>query len=165
MEFWKDFGSIKELIKMVSDAKVDFTWEKEDGCKISINAGVTSVVPVAAPQVVPAQTSVAHSVDFTPITSHSEESAPAEEAVKTYSDEDVQIVTSPLVGTFYSAASPDDAPFVKVGDKVTKGQKLGIIEAMKLMNDIESEYDGEIVEIMVTNECMVEYGQPMFKIK
>ena len=86
-----------------------------------------------------------------------------EEAV--LKDENVKIVTSPLVGTFYSAASPEDEPFVKVGDKVSKGQKLGIIEAMKLMNDIESDYDGEIIEIMVSNENMVEYGQPLFKIK
>lgn len=75
------------------------------------------------------------------------------------------VVKSPLVGTFYSSPSPDAEPFVKVGDTVKKGQVLGIIEAMKLMNDIESDFDGEIVEIMVNNKDMVEYDQPLFKIK
>ena len=165
MEFWKDFESVKELIRMVSDAKIDFIWEKDDGCKISINAGVMQPVPMAVPQVAQVQPVVSQPVEFTPVSSSVEEKPEAEETVKTYSDEEVQIVTSPLVGTFYSAASPEDEPFVKVGDRVKKGQKLGIIEAMKLMNDIESEFDGEIVEILVSNENMVEYGQPLFKIK
>ncbi len=80
-------------------------------------------------------------------------------------DSNLKIVKSPLVGTFYSAASPDDEPFVKVGDKISKGKVVGIIEAMKLMNDIESDFDGEVVEIMVNNEDMIEYGQPLFTLK
>lgn len=72
---------------------------------------------------------------------------------------------SPLVGTFYNAPSPDAEPFVKVGDHVTKGQTLGIIEAMKLMNEIECEYDGVIKEILVDNMDMVEYGQTLFIIE
>lgn len=74
------------------------------------------------------------------------------------------VVKSPLVGIFYSAASPEDEPFVKVGDTVKKGQVLGIVEAMKLMNEIESEADGVVKQILVANEQMVEYGQPMFII-
>jgi len=75
-----------------------------------------------------------------------------------------QIVTSPLVGTFYSSSSPEAEAFVKVGDTVKKGQVLGIIEAMKLMNEIESDYDGVVEEILVKNEDVVEYGQPLFRI-
>lgn len=74
-------------------------------------------------------------------------------------------VTSPLVGTFYAAPSEDAAPFVSVGDKVRKGQTLAIVEAMKLMNEIESEYDGTIEEIFVENGQPVEYGQPLFRIR
>ena len=72
---------------------------------------------------------------------------------------------SPLVGTYYAASSPDSAPFLKVGDKGSTGQVLGIVEAMKLMNEIESEFDGTVKEILVENEQMVEFGQPMFVIE
>ena len=75
-----------------------------------------------------------------------------------------QVVTSPLVGTFYSSPSADAAPFVAVGDTVKAGQVLGIVEAMKLMNEIESEYTGTVQEILVENEQTVEYGQPLFII-
>lgn len=74
------------------------------------------------------------------------------------------LVKSPLVGTFYAAPSEDAQPFVKVGDQVKKGQVLAIVEAMKLMNEIESEFDGEIAEIYVANGEAVEYGQSLFRI-
>lgn len=76
-----------------------------------------------------------------------------------------KVVTSPLVGTFYASASPDAEVFVKEGDTVKKGQVLGIIEAMKLMNEIESEYDGVVEAVLVNNEDVVEYGQPLFRIR
>lgn len=76
-----------------------------------------------------------------------------------------KVMTSPLVGTFYSASSPDAESFVKVGDHVKKGQVLGIIEAMKLMNEIESDFDGIVEAILVNNEDVVEYGQPLFRIR
>ena len=72
---------------------------------------------------------------------------------------------SPLVGTFYSSPSPEAESFVKVGDRVKKGQVLGIIEAMKLMNEIESDYDGVVEAVLVKNEDVVEYGQPLFRIR
>ena len=76
-----------------------------------------------------------------------------------------QVVVSPLVGTFYSSPSPEAESFVKVGDRVKKGQVLGIIEAMKLMNEIESDYDGVVEAVLVKNEDVVEYGQPLFRIR
>ena len=76
-----------------------------------------------------------------------------------------KVVTSPLLGTFYNYSSRDAAPFVQEGDTVKKGQVLGIIEAMKLMNEIESEYDGIVEAVLVNNEEVVEYGQPLFRIK
>ena len=76
-----------------------------------------------------------------------------------------KVITSPLVGTFYSSSSPDAEPYVKAGDTVKKGQILGIIEAMKLMNEIKSEYDGVVEAVLVNNEDVVEYGQPLFRIK
>lgn len=75
-----------------------------------------------------------------------------------------KVIHSPLVGTFYNASSPESDVFVKVGDSVKKGQVLGIIEAMKLMNEIECEFDGVVEAILVDNESVVEYGQPLFRI-
>lgn len=74
------------------------------------------------------------------------------------------IISSPIVGTFYSSSSPTKPAYVKVGDKVKEGDVLCIIEAMKVMNEITSQYSGEVVEIMVENEDMVEYNQPLFRI-
>ena len=78
---------------------------------------------------------------------------------------DEALVRAPIVGTFYAAPSPDAAPFVAVGDRVEAGQTLCIIEAMKLMNEIESEVSGEIVEICVENAQPVQFGQTLFKIR
>lgn len=78
---------------------------------------------------------------------------------------DCAVVTSPMVGTLYLKPAPDKNEFVKVGDMVKKGQTLCIVEAMKLMNEIESEYDGKIVEICAKNEEMVDYGKPLFRIE
>ena len=76
-----------------------------------------------------------------------------------------QIITCPLVGTFYSSPAPDAESFVKVGDTVKKGQVMGIVEAMKLMNEIESEYDGIVEAVLVKDGETVEYGQPLFRIR
>jgi acetyl-CoA carboxylase biotin carboxyl carrier protein len=75
------------------------------------------------------------------------------------------VIKSPLVGTFYASPAEDADPFVQVGEQVQKGKILAIVEAMKLMNEIESDYDGVVTDILVDNEQMVEYGQPMFVIK
>ena len=74
-------------------------------------------------------------------------------------------ITSPIVGTFYSAAAPDVPAFVRVGDRVKEGQTVCILEAMKLMNEIQCEYDCEIEAVLVSNEQKVEYGQPLFRVK
>jgi len=76
-----------------------------------------------------------------------------------------KVITSPLVGTFYSSASPETDVYVKVGDTIKKGQVIGLIEAMKLMNEIESDFDGVIEAVLVDNEAVVEYGQPLFRIR
>ena len=80
-------------------------------------------------------------------------------------EEDILFITSPIVGTFYSAAAPDEPAFVKVGDHVKNGQTVCILEAMKLMNEIRAEYDCEIEAVLVSNEQKVEYGQPLFRVK
>lgn len=94
--------------------------------------------------------------------------APALEApaVSAEAEEDEKLfITSPIVGTFYSAPAPDAPAFVKVGDQVKNGQTVCILEAMKLMNEIQSEFDCEIEAVLVSNEQKVEYGQPLFRVK
>lgn len=80
-------------------------------------------------------------------------------------EEDGALITSPIVGTFYAAPAPDAPAFVKVGDRVKNGQTVCILEAMKLMNEIQSEFDCEIEAVLVSNEQKVEYGQPLFRVK
>ena len=80
-------------------------------------------------------------------------------------DSDEKIITAPLVGTFYISPSPESEPYVKAGDKISKGMVLCIIEAMKTMNEIESETDGEIIAVLAKHGSPVEYGQPLFSVK
>ena len=172
-----EFKEIIELINTISDSKVtSFTIEEGDK-KITIKAG-DKVPQVVAPQVVAMPTmapqAVASSVMPVPVAgavapqlenTAVNAASTSEASVEVKADANIKTITSPLVGTFYAAPSPDDAPFVSVGDTVKKGQVIGIVEAMKLMNEIESEHDGVITEIMVNNGDMVEYGQVLIKVK
>ena len=136
---------IIKLIETVSKNDVDTLNYATDSEKIVIKKNKTKLV-AGEVQGVP----VAQSVSF--------------EAASTVENTKVagHTVTSPLVGTFYSAPSPDSPSFVNVGDRVKKGQVIGIIEAMKLMNELERDFDGVVKEILVKDEDVVEYGQPLF---
>ena len=136
---------IIKLIETVSKNNVDSLNYATDSEKIVIKKNKTKLV-AGEVQAVP----VAQSVSF--------EASNTEEAVSTKG----HTITSPLVGTFYSSPSPDAPSFVNVGDRVKKGQVIGIIEAMKLMNELESDFDGVIKEILVKDETVVEFGQPLF---
>jgi acetyl-CoA carboxylase biotin carboxyl carrier protein len=91
--------------------------------------------------------------------------APGGAPTESSDGEDLAIVTSPIVGTFYRSPEPESRPFVEVGDVVRKGQVLCIIEAMKLMNEIDSEHDGEVVNIYIENGQAVQYGERLFAIR
>lgn len=158
---------IIQLLEAVSKNNIDqLSVTSDDGKEIvitnndakSVVVAPEAVVPVvpAAP-VAPAQVAVAPAqVAAVP--------APVAAVPTPAPEEKGQLVKSPLVGTFYNAPSPDSPAYVKVGDTVKKGQILGIIEAMKLMNEIESDYDGVVTEILIKNEETVEFGQPLFRI-
>ncbi|MBN1694876.1 acetyl-CoA carboxylase biotin carboxyl carrier protein [candidate division WOR-3 bacterium] len=90
-------------------------------------------------------------------------SSSTEEAEK--EETDIYVIRSPMVGTFYRAPAPDAPPYVDIGDKIKKGDVVCIIEAMKIMNEIESDVKGEIVEVLIPNEGPVEYNQPLFKVR
>ena len=147
-----EFEKMIELIKTVSDSNLTQFQIEEDGFKLSMKTDKQSKVVVQQQESIPKEI---QSVAM-------DEIKPAEQ--KEIKKAEGNVVKSPLVGTFYSASSPDSAPFVKVGDTVKKGQVLGIVEAMKLMNEIESEFDGVVKEIQIENEQVVEYGQPLFVI-
>lgn len=149
-----EIKEIIELIRAVSENSLT-SFELEQGdMKISMEKKGPKVVQVSAGTV--AEPAVMTAVAVQPA------AEPAAPRAEIHSD---QVVTSPLVGTFYNASAPGAEPFVKEGDTVKKGQVLGIIEAMKLMNEIESEYDGVVEAILVGNEEVVEYGQPLFRIR
>ena len=149
-----ELANILELIHAVSDSDLTEFNLQDDTINISMSKEKTIVQQMAV------NTDPADAQQYQPVV----QQAVHVESVNAVNDE-VQtgsVVKSPLVGTFYNAPSPGAKVFVQEGDTVKKGQVLGIIEAMKLMNEIEAEEDGVIEKILVSNETMVEYGQPLF---
>ena len=160
-----DYKDIKKLMDDMGESKIDsLEIEFPEGIKIKMKKNIEKEVIIKEPKNV-----IEASAPMTPpvITKKPEAPLVKEEVKKEIEnkEENYKIVKSPMVGTFYASSSPEKEPFVKVGDRIHKGQVLCIVEAMKLMNEIESEFDGEIVEICVNNEDIVEYGTPLFKIK
>lgn len=145
---------IEKLVEIIEKSSLTEFSYKDDEVKITMikldhAPVIAGGVPMTAAPMVGAAVSTAVSV---------------EEAAEEAEDEAV-LITSPIVGTFYAAPAPDAAPFVKVGDHVKNGQTVCILEAMKLMNEIQSEFDCEIEAVLVSNEQKVEYGQPLFRVK
>ena len=163
---------VLELVKAVSDSELtEFKYE-EDGVKLSLKKTSDKIIqvqapaaPAAAPVIAPA---VMPAAAPAPVPAAAPVSAPADAeasaAVSAESEVKGKVVKSPLVGTFYAAPAEDADPFVKVGDSVKEGQVLAIVEAMKLMNEIESDFTGTVTEILVENGQAVEFGQPLFVI-
>ena len=150
------FEQILQLIDHVSDSKVTSFQYEEDGVKLSMKCGKVTRIMTGNVDMSVANGAVPESVKAVETAEIPDAEATAEASGN--------LVKSPLVGTFYSAPSEEAEPFVKVGDRVKKGQILAIVEAMKLMNEIESDFDGEVVEIYAKNAQAVEYGQPLFRI-
>lgn len=172
-----DFEKIKELIKLVDSSSLAF-FELQTGndhikMDKSLNRGLTDGNLSKLSNTNETQNLVNSSNIQSSVTSieKSEVSIVEKEETKTVEkevsidDTNLNVITSPMVGTFYSTASPESPAFVEVGAAVSKGKVICIIEAMKLMNEIESDYSGVIVERLVNDGDMVEYGQPLFKIK
>lgn len=139
-----DMNVVKEFIKLAKDEGVSELKVEDKNLKIAVSFN-TSSAPVI------------HSLPQASVVTSTASDTPK--------SQNFHELKSPFVGTFYSSSSPDKAPYVKVGDKVSKGQILCILEAMKIMNEIEADVSGEIVEVCVDNESLVEFGQPLFKIK
>ena len=142
-----EYDKIKQLIEDMGKSNIEESEiEFPEGMKISMRKGENVVKPIAP---------VIQTISAVQTT----------ETISEEPKEEYKEIKSPMVGTFYSKPSPDKEAFVKVGDKVKKGQVVCIIEAMKLMNEIEAEFDGEIVEICLNDGDAVEYGKTLFKLK
>lgn len=140
-----EIKDIITLIRAVSESNLSEFVYKEGDTKLSfqVNKGVglDTAVVVTKPQVTVVETTSEEAVDA------------------------CNIITSPMVGTFYSASGEDAKPYIEVGDTIKKGQVIGIVEAMKLMNEIESPYDGVVEEILVSNREMVGFEQSLVRVR
>ncbi len=157
-------NEIKELVTLLAEKDIaEFEMERDDvklRIKRSHEAPATTVVTAGyappAPMHMPQAAPMAAAPAAVPAAAPA--AAPA-------SDEGLAIIKSPIVGTYYEASSPGAPPYIREGDNVNVGQVLCIVEAMKLMNEIESDTAGTIVKILVSNGQPVEYGQPLFKVR
>jgi acetyl-CoA carboxylase biotin carboxyl carrier protein len=156
----EDIADLKQLIEFLKENQVaEFDLDRGDlKIRLKFNStglgDLTRLLGSAPPTVERAAAAATQSdVAATPI------SAPVEP------ESNLHTIKSPMVGTFFSSPSPGTAPFVSVGDRVAKGQVIGIVEAMKLMNEIESDAAGEVVKCLISNGQPIEYGQPLFAVR
>lgn len=150
-----DIKMIKELVSEFKEAELTKLSLKCEQFELTLEKE-KEIVSIASPQTV----QPAMSYPTIAINNESDNSIVKKEAAA-----EKKYITSPMVGTFYASSTPGGTPFISVGSKVKKGDVICIIEAMKLMNEVEAEVDGEITEVLVHNEAMVEYAQPLFVIK
>jgi len=154
-----DLKLVKKIIDLIAESDVDEVSIEEGGFKIHVRKKSEQiqqerVVTITQP---PVQQQVAAVAPATSETGHQPSNAP--------DSSDGDTVTSPIVGTFYRTPSPDSDPFIEIGDRVEKGQTLCIVEAMKIMNEIEAEFSGTVEKILVEEGQPVEFNQPLFIIK
>ena len=143
-----DLKEVKKIIDLVEKSNISGLAVEKDGFKVEVRKELSAPVQPA------------HTAPFAP-PAHIETT----EESKKPTNKELTPVTSPMVGTFYAASNPDEEPFVKIGDHISKGQAICIIEAMKLFNEIESEVDGKIEQILVKNSETVEYGQVLMLVR
>jgi len=145
-----DLKQIEALIQLLNQNEVTEFQFKDKNTEMKLRLGQESAAVMAAPTIVQAAPAVV---------------APAAAPVAAEVSDGLVTIDAPMVGTFYRSPTPDAESFVEVGQRISKGAVLCIVEAMKLMNEIESEVGGEIVEILVENAQPVQFGQPLFKIR
>ncbi|HSD64591.1 MAG TPA: acetyl-CoA carboxylase biotin carboxyl carrier protein [Ignavibacteriaceae bacterium] len=152
-----DLNLIRKLVKLVDSSDITDLEIEEDGLRVKIAKKIRGAKIVTQPQIFSSSN---------PEIQHTSEAALSEGMQgKEEAKENVHEVRSPIVGTFYRAPAPDADPYVQIGDNISAGTVLCIVEAMKLMNEIESDVSGKIVKILVENGKPVEYNQPLFLIQ
>ncbi|PTL40473.1 acetyl-CoA carboxylase biotin carboxyl carrier protein [Alkalicoccus saliphilus] len=157
---------IRELIKLIDDSSISEFKYEQNGAKVQLRKNSASGGTVQIPQPEQSPPEAPAEPPSAPVQQEVKPAAEEEKPQKEISDsENLHKISSPMVGTFYSSPSPDADPYVKKGDKVKNESVVCIVEAMKLMNEIEAEIDGEIVEVLAENGQLVEYGQELFLVK
>jgi acetyl-CoA carboxylase biotin carboxyl carrier protein len=166
-----DLNQIREILDLVREHELSEFEIEHDGLRLKIRKDVNGAhfVTVPAPAAPPAATAASSGAagGSAPAPVATSGAAPVQAPVDAGADSEIElaVVKSPIVGTFYRSAEPGAAAFVDIGSTVKKGQVLCIIEAMKLMNEIDSEYDGEVVNIYVENGQPVQYGERLFAVR
>ncbi|WP_446898103.1 acetyl-CoA carboxylase biotin carboxyl carrier protein [Clostridium sp. LBM24168] len=159
-----DFKAIEQMIHIMDDSSLGYLEVKWDEISIVMKkkgeSGVVKSNTIEEPKL---KNNLVENTNEE--LNSAEDRCKVEDSEETEEDGNIQEIKAPIVGTFYNKSAPDKSEYVNIGDKVKKGDILCIIEAMKIMNEIQSDEDGEIVDILVKNEEMVEYGQCLFKIK
>jgi acetyl-CoA carboxylase biotin carboxyl carrier protein len=148
-----DLNQVRELLSILNQTDIEELSLKSSDFELTIRKGSLSSGTAVAPAVAPV------AISAVPIVAPTVAAAPA--AI----DKNWVEVTSPMVGTFYRASGPDEPPFIEVGDTIRLGQAICIIEAMKLMNELEAEVAGEVMEILVENGKPIEFGQALMRVK
>ena len=159
---------VKELIELINNSDLSYFEMRDDKEFIKMDKSITRNYISNSNDLFDnnlnklAITDLSNDVDIkTEVKENIEENYPSQNN----DDADVEAIVSPIVGTFYEAMSPEDEPFVSIGQKINKGQVVCIVEAMKLMNEISAEFDCEIVSVLGENGKMVQYGEPLFKVR
>ncbi|MGE7999385.1 acetyl-CoA carboxylase biotin carboxyl carrier protein [Lysinibacillus sp. NPDC093190] len=156
---------IREIIKLVDSSSIDEFVYEVDGAKVKLKKNGVVVTETVAPKKEVAAPVVQQSAPVAPATPAPAKAEETPAASATNNDPSLHKIVSPMVGTFYQSPNPDSPAYVKVGDKVGNETIVCIVEAMKLFNEIEAEVQGEIVEVLVKDGELVEYGQPLFLVK
>ncbi len=162
-----DIKDIQELLKFINRSTLTDVEIEQKDFRLRIQRKPEGIVYAQAPimQQMMQQPQMQHVMHESAPATPSLPAAEAAPAAPADSGKNLKEFRAPFIGTFYRSSSPDKEPFVKVGDSITKGKVLGVIEAMKLFNEIESDFDGKVVKILVENAQPVEYDQPLFLIE
>lgn len=156
------FDEVKEIINIINDSELSYFEVNIDNNYIKMDKSMSR----SYGSLNQSYSNISDIIDEKSLDTHLNNNIEA--AIDKDTNEDIdnfEYIKSPMVGTFYKAISPDESPFVSVNQKISKGDIVCIVEAMKLMNEISSDFDCEIIDVLVENGVMVEYGEPLFKIR
>lgn len=162
------FDEVKELIELIDNSNLSYFEMRDDKEFIKMDKSITRNYVSNSNDLSDnnlsklAITDLSSDVD---IKTDDKEIIEENKILQNNDDTDIEVIASPIVGTFYEAMSPEDEPFVSAGQKISKGEVVCIVEAMKLMNEISAEFDCEIVSVLGENGKMVQYGDPLFKVR